>query len=103
MGFNSFFAIYNPISAISANNKPDSKVPTAAFIKNVGQIASMGKNEPVEDVLYYVSTPDAVLYIRNSGLTYVFTKNEYEQKTDDEDYPKIKTTNWQRVDVEYWC
>ncbi len=90
-----------PISAISENNKPDSKVPTAAFIKNVGQIASMGKNEPVEDVLYYVSTPDAVLYIRNSGLTYVFTKNEYEQKTDDEDYPKIKTTNWQRVDVEY--
>lgn len=78
----------------------EKKLPANAFIKNEGQIASLETNTPVKDVLYYVSTPNAKLYIRKTGLSYLFTKNEYEV-TDKEDIPKLKMTHWQRVDVNF--
>ncbi|NSW45331.1 MAG: gliding motility-associated C-terminal domain-containing protein [Bacteroidales bacterium] len=85
---------------IWANNNSIPQVSKATFIKNVGQIASMENNQPVADVLYYVSTPQAILYIRKTGLTYLFQKNDYRQN-DQDDYPQIEKTHWQRVDVEY--
>ncbi len=73
------------------------KVPTNVFIKNKGQIASVETNEPLKNVLYYVSIPDAKFYITKNGFIYLFHKNEYE--TEQTEFPKPKITHWQRIDV----
>jgi gliding motility-associated-like protein len=91
--------IFNLYTFANVENR-DLTIPTRAFIKNVGQIASIQTNTPVTDVLYYVSTPNAMLYIRKTGLSYVFLKNEYQENAND-DYPVLKKTNWQRIDVDY--
>jgi|GEM_PF-1380263 gliding motility-associated-like protein len=67
------------------------------FIKNQGQISSFETKESLNYVLYYVSTTNAKFYITKYGFTYLFLKNEYE--ADSTEYPTIKLTHWQRVDV----
>jgi gliding motility-associated-like protein len=90
--------IFSFIDTLSAENSK--KIPTNTFIKNMGQIASIETNKTVSDVLYYISIPNATLYIRKTGLSYLFTKNEYDERTVD-DFPKLTKTNWQRIDVEF--
>jgi len=76
------FLATSKVTLAGINSIP--QVNTSTFIKNVGQIVSMENKQPVADVLYYVSTPQAVLYIRKTGLTYLFQKNDY-RKNDQND------------------
>lgn len=87
------------LNTVAYSNDFYANVPSA-FIKNMGQIASLETNKTVSDILYYTYTPNATLYIRKTGLSYLFFKNEYEKNKGD-DFPKLIKTNWQRVDVEF--
>ncbi|MCX7862734.1 MAG: gliding motility-associated C-terminal domain-containing protein [Bacteroidales bacterium] len=75
------------------------KANTSVFIKNQGQIASIETNQPLKEVLYYISTPNAKLYLTTKGLIYFFQKNQI--NIDETEIPIAKQTEWQRVDVEF--
>jgi gliding motility-associated-like protein len=78
------------------------KIPTSAFIENVGQLEDMNTLKSANDVLFYISTPNAFMYLRKGGISYLFHENIY-SKTEEYDIgvPKIEKVNWQRVDVDF--
>jgi len=96
-----FFLLIITLSSL-ANNQINPKIPTSAFIENVGQLEEMTTLKPVNDVLFYVSTPDAFMYLRKNGISYVFHKSIFSVKEEyDMGIPKIEKVEWQRVDVDF--
>lgn len=92
-----YFLLFVLISSINLFTFAISEGINNAFIKNLGQISSF-EGQQVKDVLYYVSTKNATLFITEKGLSYVFIKNNY--KTDNNIDAQLPINfEWQRIDV----
>ncbi len=86
------------IALLIFSNAKSTYIPKSIFIKNEGQVASLETKMPVNDVLYYVQTPNSIFYIKKTGLSYFFLKHETSENIDN---PVTTQTKWQRIDVNF--
>jgi gliding motility-associated-like protein len=72
--------------------------PTSGFVKNIGQIIN-DSGKKAKQVLYALQAKQANIYLTNSGISYLFTRqaeNKTESKEGEDDKQPIE---WCRVDM----